>query len=97
MQYALLNTVILAVAAAVVGLSYRALFTKRWLYVLGILLIMTIVFDSLIISSGIVAYNPGRYLGVLIGNVPAEDFAYTIAAAMVVPYVWNKLGGKKNV
>lgn len=54
------------------------------------LLLMTAIFDSLIVSQGIVAYNKATILSLYIGRAPIEDFAYAIAAAMLVPYVWQR-------
>lgn len=93
-RYLILNLAVLLLVSLVVLLSDRSLITRRWAYVLGILLLMTAVFDSLIVGLGIVAYEPGNYLGVLIGRAPIEDFAYTIAALLVVPYIWKRIGGK---
>ncbi|MBP9738339.1 lycopene cyclase domain-containing protein [Candidatus Saccharibacteria bacterium] len=59
---------------------------------LAILLVLTAVFDSLIIGSGIVAYDSERILGLKIGLAPIEDFFYSIAAVLVVIYFWEKKG-----
>jgi lycopene cyclase domain-containing protein len=53
------------------------------------MLLLTLVFDSFIVGYGIVAYNPDHFLGILLGRAPIEDFGYTIAAFMVVPYLWR--------
>lgn len=90
LRYALLNAAILGAVFVVVRSQYGRLFTRRWLYVLGILLALTLVFDSLIILFGIVAYNPDYLLGIYLGRAPLEDFAYTVAAAMLIPFVWHK-------
>lgn len=52
------------------------------------LLAMTAVFDSLIVASGIVAYDEALILGVRIGSAPIEDFAYALAALMIAPTAW---------
>jgi lycopene cyclase domain-containing protein len=56
------------------------------------LLVLTGIFDSLIIALHIVAYNPERILGLRIGKAPIEDFAYTIAASLLIPYLWTRSG-----
>lgn len=91
MRYSVLNLLVLFICLTIVLVSYRKLFTKRWLVALLVLLTMTALFDSLIVYFGIVAYNPDHFLGIYIGKAPIEDFAYTIAGLMVVPYIWKRL------
>ena len=69
--------------------------SKKWLLVLIVLLLLTTVFDSLIIYFEIVAYDPEKILGIYIGKAPIEDFFYAIIAAVIVPVIWNKMEGKK--
>lgn len=52
---------------------------------------MTAVFDSLIIATGVVDYNPAKILGLKIGLAPIEDFAYSLVAAILIPAIWHKL------
>lgn len=59
-------------------------------YLLAILVGLTIIFDNLIIYSGIVTYNTENILGLSIGLAPYEDFAYTIAAALLLPALWER-------
>lgn len=60
---------------------------------IGILVIFTAVFDSLIVSLGIVDYDYAKTLGLTIGTAPLEDFFYAILAGALVPAVWSILGG----
>jgi len=62
--------------------------------VLFLLLILTSIFDSLIIANGIVAYDTLKTLGIYIGRAPIEDFAYTIAGVIIVPYLWKRYADK---
>lgn len=90
MRYALLNLVVLAVLLIFSWLLVRRnLVSKRYGYTLAALVGMTAVFDSLIIAMGIVGYNNAHILGVYIGRAPLEDFAYAIAAALLVPALWE--------
>lgn len=57
---------------------------------LGILLLLTAIFDSFIIEAGIVAYDQAKILGIYIGSAPIEDFFYTFAAVLLVPFVWRR-------
>lgn len=52
------------------------------------LVLLTVVFDSVIVGTGIVGYDPSRILGLHIGAAPVEDFAYPIAAAFALPALW---------
>ena len=65
-------------------------------FTLVIMLITTAVFDNVIIGTGLVAYDPNTLLGIMINQAPIEDFAYTIAAVMILPALWTLLGVKKN-
>lgn len=48
------------------------------------LLLITAVFDNLIIGLGIVAYNEALISGIKIGLAPIEDFAYSLAAPLII-------------
>ena len=63
----------------------------RWASVgvtLAIVLVMTAVFDNIMISVGLVAYNESLISGAFIGVAPLEDFAYAIAAVIGLPSLW---------
>ncbi len=64
----------------------------KYAVTLLVLLVFTAVFDNLIIGAGIVAYDPAKISGIFIGIAPIEDFAYTIAAVLVLPTLWGLLG-----
>ena len=51
----------------------------------GILLILTLVFDTLLTSLPIVTYDYTKLLGIYAGSIPIEDLAYTLAVALLVP------------
>jgi lycopene cyclase domain-containing protein len=61
-----------------------------------ILLVMTAIFDNAIIGAGIVAYDTSKISGVMIWLAPIEDFAYTVAAALLIPSVWVALERKAS-
>ncbi|QOD93630.1 MULTISPECIES: lycopene cyclase domain-containing protein [Microcella] len=94
MTYTLLNAVFLA-AVAIVGVA--AVLTRRspeWRAVgLAAILMLTLtaVFDNVIIGTGLVAYDDALISGVRIGVAPIEDFAYTVAALVLLPAVWELL------
>lgn len=53
-----------------------------------ILLAFTAVFDNVMIGIGLVAYDPARISGAFLGAAPLEDFAYAIAAGLLLPSLW---------
>ncbi|WP_102194186.1 lycopene cyclase domain-containing protein [Microbacterium aurantiacum] len=52
------------------------------------LVLLTAVFDSAMIAAELFHYAPSRLLGLHIGLAPVEDFAYPLAAALLLPSVW---------
>jgi lycopene cyclase domain-containing protein len=62
----------------------------------GVLLAMTGVFDNVMIGIGLVGYDAARISGVFVGIAPLEDFAYSVAALVLLPSVWVLLGGPKT-
>ena len=52
------------------------------------LLVITAVFDNLMISVGLVGYDRHKISGLFIGIAPLEDFAYAVAAAVLLPSLW---------
>jgi lycopene cyclase domain-containing protein len=55
------------------------------------MLLLTAIFDNLIIFAKIVAYDESKLYGVFIGLVPIEDFAYTVVAVLLVPAIWKAM------
>jgi lycopene cyclase domain-containing protein len=94
MTYWALNAIFLGVVAVVAVIAARRV---RWAAVgvtAAILLVMTAVFDNLMISVGLVAYNESLISGAFLGVAPLEDFAYAIAAVVGLPSLWVLLGGR---
>lgn len=59
-----------------------------------VLLGLTAVFDNVMIASGLFSYNPDRISGAFIGSAPLEDFAYALAAVLLLPALWLLLEKK---
>lgn len=98
MTYWALNAVFLAAVAAVALAAVLSKRAPRWAsigLVLGIVLVMTAVFDNVMIGVGLVAYNEASISGAFIGVAPLEDFAYAIAAVVLLPSLWCLIGGKR--
>ena len=85
---------LVALAAALKGRAGRTAAGPRWTAV-GLaaiaLLIATAVFDNVMIRIGLVAYNPDLISGAFVGIAPLEDFAYAIAAVVLLPSLWHLL------
>ncbi len=89
MKYLILNLVVLGLTVALSAKYWRKLPSRsRWHTVL-VLLVLTLGFDNMLVSMGTVDYIAGSVLR--IGLAPVEDFAYAIAAAIVMPVVWELL------
>ena len=98
MTYTLLNIVFLAVVALVAIVAVVARRSPRWRAVglaALLLLTMTAIFDNVIIGTGLVAYDDSLISGVRIGLAPIEDFAYTVAALVLLPAVWELLARRR--
>lgn len=90
-RYILLSGVmtVIGVMLALYISRSKSLCSRELFIVMGVLLLLTAVFDSLIIASGIVAYNSDYILGVYIGTAPIEDFLYTIVVVPLVIALWE--------
>lgn len=98
MTYTLLNIVFLAVVGLVAIAAVVARRSPRWRAVglaALLLLTMTAIFDNVIIGTGLVAYDDSLISGVRIGLAPIEDFAYTVAALVLLPAVWELLARRR--
>ena len=99
MTYLLLNAVFLVVVAVllVVALRRGRLRLPALLGTLAVLLVMTAVFDNIMIGVGLlVAYDDDLISGIRIGVAPIEDFAYAIAAALALPALWTLLPARRR-
>jgi lycopene cyclase domain-containing protein len=91
----LLLPTFLAATAAVVARPGRS----WWLVtgaVLGALLMLTALFDSLMIAADLFRFDGGRLLGVRIGRAPVEDFAWPLASVLALPSMWVLLGRRPS-
>jgi lycopene cyclase domain-containing protein len=53
---------------------------------------LTAVFDSLMIATDLFRYDTSALLGVRVLLVPVEDFAWPVAAVLLLPALWELLG-----
>lgn len=94
--------IILSLIMSLFGLLLAYALTKRTLFsdkklrlTLFALLVLTAIFDSLIIASGIVAYNTDYILNIYVGKAPIEDFMYTIVVVPLSVALWRFYGKEK--
>lgn len=90
MTYAALAAVFVAGSAAVaVATSVLRGLTARWWLTTGItiavLLILTVVFDSLMIMADLFRFDEESMLGVRVWQAPIEDLAWPVAAGLLLP------------
>jgi len=100
--YWALNAVFLAMVAIVV---IAALIRRRagngisWSAVgltMALLILMTAVFDNVMIGVGLVGYDDNLISGAFVGIAPLEDFAYAIAAVVLLPALWTLCGARPS-
>ena len=94
MTYWSLNAIFLGVVALVALAAVLSSRSPRWASVLiaGIVLLATTaLFDNVMIGIGLVDYNPDLISGAFVGIAPLEDFAYAIAAVVLLPALWHLL------
>lgn len=96
MTYLALNLTFMFIAFVTLNLvsrnsPWRAIgFTMLWM------LLVTLVFDNVIIGLEIVGYDKTKISGILLGLAPIEDFAYTVVAVLTVSIIWTKLTKEKK-
>ena len=99
MSYALIDVVYLAACAVAGGalLRWRACGLWRPALVGGAgLLVLTAVFDNVMIAVGLFGYRPETLSGLAVGLAPIEDFAYPVAAAVLLPALWRRIRGPED-
>jgi small toxic polypeptide LdrA/B/C/D len=92
--YLTLNILFMVVAILLIGIpkySSRRLFAG----VIIILFILTLIFDSMLVSFHIISYTQFKIVGLHLGTAPIEDFFYPLLAAIIIPKIWQRIGHKK--
>ncbi|WP_299304081.1 lycopene cyclase domain-containing protein [uncultured Brachybacterium sp.] len=66
--------------------------SRRWWLLTGgtiaVLLVMTVLFDSLMIAVDLFRFEESLLLGWRIGLAPVEDLAWPLAAGLLLPSLW---------
>lgn len=63
---------------------------------LAALLVLTIVFDNLMIGLELFHYDTEHLAGLHIGLAPVEDLAYPLACALALPGLWRLLTRRRE-
>jgi small toxic polypeptide LdrA/B/C/D len=93
MNYLQLNAIFVAVALAVFAAALLRRPGKPAVLaaVVGsmvVLVVLTAVLDSVMIGSGLFDYGGNTLAGARVWLAPVEDFAYPLAAALLLPGLW---------
>lgn len=88
-KYLGLNLLILFVVMAVLVIRQPRLNLKRLGMVFAIVIVLTAVFDSLIVGLNIVGYNYQYLTGLIVGRAPIEDFFYAVVAVVFTISLWQ--------
>ena len=89
MTYLLLTVTVMAFVAIYAFLMRQWMVAKPLVGTAAVMLILTAIFDNVIIATGIVAYDQEKISGIMVGVAPIEDFAYTVLAIVLVPSLFN--------
>ena len=99
MTYGLIVLPFAAVTVVAVLLTLRRPHFGRRMAASGVaaavLVVLTAVFDNLMIAADLFSYPPQLISGARIGLAPIEDFAYAVCAAFLVPAVFTLLPGPR--
>ncbi len=89
MSYPMLTAIVLGIFT-IYSILVRKQLRARPLFITGVvMLLLTLIFDNVIIGTGIVAYDPSKLSGILLGFAPIEDFAYTLVALVLTPSLFE--------
>ena len=91
--YIILNLIMLALAWIVV--RPRNIVSRPRMIALVSILLLTLIFDSIMIAMGLFYYNESKLLGIYLGKAPLEDFFYAVMAVLIVPELWQKFAKKE--
>ncbi len=87
-----LNVVVVLLVVAVTWQALRRHRAGPLLWTAAVMVVLTLVFDTIMIAVGLYVYAPDKILGVYLAGAPLEDFAYPIAAVLLLPAVWTWVG-----
>lgn len=81
------------VAAFAALVAWRGRLGRRWWAATavsgGVLLVLTVVFDSLMIHADLFRFEGAHLTGVRLLLAPLEDLAWPLAAVLLLPALWE--------
>jgi lycopene cyclase domain-containing protein len=86
--FALVTVVVTLLSAGRSGFGRRM---RASLLAAAVLVLLTAVFDNVMIAAGLFDYPDAHLSGIRIGRAPIEDFSYPLCAAFGVPAVFALL------
>jgi lycopene cyclase domain-containing protein len=89
MTYPELTAVVLGIFALYALVMRKQLSLRPLLWAGLVMVTLTLIFDNVIIGTGIVAYDESLLSGIMLGYAPIEDFAYTLVALVLVPSLFE--------
>jgi lycopene cyclase domain-containing protein len=95
MTYFVMNVFFLVPLLVIALFMRKQLPWRAILLATGTLLVITAIFDNLIIGTGIVAYDEALISGIKIGLAPIEDFSYSLAGPLLIA-ILSKVFGLDN-
>ncbi|WP_404290766.1 lycopene cyclase domain-containing protein [Glutamicibacter arilaitensis] len=60
-----------------------------------VMMVLTAIFDNVMIAAGLFDYGEQTLLGLRIGRAPLEDFLYPLCSVLLMPALWWLFGGKQ--
>ena len=89
MSYPMLTAIVLGIVSLYAIAVRQKLRAKPLSIAALVMLTLTLVFDNVIIGTGIVAYDQTKLSGIMLGYAPIEDFAYTLVALVLTPSLFE--------
>lgn len=89
MSYPMLTAIVLGIFSIYTFLVRKKLKAKPLAISALVMLTLTLIFDNVIIGTGIVAYDTSKLSGLMLGYAPIEDFAYTLVALVLTPSLFE--------
>ena len=101
MTFVELNIIFLSIAVLVfaVGLwrsTQRRTAVSAVVLAMVAMVVLTAIFDNVMIASGLFDYAGHTLNGLHVGLAPIEDFAYPVAAVLLLSGLWLTLTGGKR-
>jgi small toxic polypeptide LdrA/B/C/D len=99
MTYLTLSAVFVVVAVVVTAVAWRRAprgHVPAMLITAAVLVVLTALFDTVMIATGLFAYSDAHLSGPRIGLAPIEDFAYPIAGVLLLAGLWNVIARRPD-